>query len=164
MKRTLLVFLFSPALILYGQRIEPSVIGALGAYESIGRYELSYTLGETFISTLEMEQRALTQGFQQPEWLTSVSISQEIPNAWQIKVYPSPVERWLNLDVSQVQMGVFTAQIFDMRGRQVMNSQEIRGREKTQWDISTLSKGIYTLVLEDEQQRTAVWKIMKTTY
>ena len=119
--------MFSPAFILYGQRIEPSVIGVLGTYESIGQYELSYTLGETFISTLEMNQRALTQGFQQPEWLTTISISQEIPNAWQIKVYPSPVDRWLNLDVSQVQMEVFTARLFDVRGRTGDESQRNTG-------------------------------------
>ena len=45
-----------------------------------------------------------------------------------------------------------------------MSPKEILGSENTQWDISTLSKGIYTLVLEDEHKRTAVWKIMKTTY
>jgi hypothetical protein len=50
-----------------GQSLGPRVIVTQGAYYSSGGYSLSWSLGETFGTTMESSGPIVTQGFQQPE-------------------------------------------------------------------------------------------------
>jgi hypothetical protein len=48
------------------QTLSPQVIASAGGYSTVGNVSLSWTLGETFTTTLENGNSILTQGFQQP--------------------------------------------------------------------------------------------------
>ena len=48
------------------QSLSPQVIASAGGYASSGGVSLSWTLGETFTTTLQNGNNILTQGFQQP--------------------------------------------------------------------------------------------------
>jgi hypothetical protein len=58
------------------QNLTPTVTATAGGYSTGGGSSLSWTIGETFITTLQNGNNVLTQGFQQPELLlTTGSIS-----------------------------------------------------------------------------------------
>jgi hypothetical protein len=62
---TLLALIASSAL--YAQQLTPTVIASTGASFQSAEFNLDYTLGETFITTLSNSSTILTQGFQQPQ-------------------------------------------------------------------------------------------------
>lgn len=55
-----------------------------------------------------------------------------------IKIYPNPATDYLNIDTKGVQIETIT--VYDMTGRQVLNTQNLTSN---QLNISTLSKGMY---------------------
>src|SRR5687768_17317651 len=67
MKKILLtVLLFSGILFANAQSLSPKVIASSGGFYTSGGVTLSWTLGETFTTTLSSPNNILTQGFQQP--------------------------------------------------------------------------------------------------
>ena len=68
MKYLLLFFIVSNCMItvIQGQTLKPNVIAAGGGYSTGSSGSLSWTMGETFTTTLQAGGNVLTQGFQQP--------------------------------------------------------------------------------------------------
>lgn len=67
-KNSIIIFLFSFLIIsnAFAQTLSPRVMPSTGGYFSAGGKSLSWTMGETFTSTLTASNVILTQGFQQP--------------------------------------------------------------------------------------------------
>lgn len=63
----ILVVLSVLSTIASGQNLSPKVIASCGGYFTGGNNSLSWTLGETFTTTLTSPNNKLTQGLQQPE-------------------------------------------------------------------------------------------------
>jgi hypothetical protein len=57
------------------QTLSPTVLATSGGYSTGGGYSLSYTVGETIVTTLQAGSHLLTQGFQQPEPIVVLPIS-----------------------------------------------------------------------------------------
>jgi hypothetical protein len=57
------------------QTLSPTVLATSGGYSSGGGYSLSYTVGETIVTTLQAGSYLLTQGFQQPTPMLALPIS-----------------------------------------------------------------------------------------
>jgi hypothetical protein len=57
------------------QTLSPTVLATSGGYSTGGGYSLSYTVGETIVTTLQVGNYLLTQGFQQPTPMLALPIS-----------------------------------------------------------------------------------------
>lgn len=60
---------------LEGQTLSPAVLGTSGGYGVGGEYSLSWTLGETIITTINAGDYMLTQGFQQSDKFSALPVS-----------------------------------------------------------------------------------------
>ena len=75
MKKALfLLFILSWAVCIHAQSLSPSVLPASGGYFNAGGNSLSWTMGETFTTTLSSTNNILTQGFQQPNEHLSLNL------------------------------------------------------------------------------------------
>jgi hypothetical protein len=91
------VLLLSLAAYLYGysQNTDQHVIATAGNYAENGDYKISWTLGETVISTAGGGNYILTQGFQQSNW-DIVDIEEVADFTHEIRLYPNPASSYVN--------------------------------------------------------------------
>lgn len=77
-------FCFAISLLMFfdagAQTISPKVIANGGTSAAVGGFNVSYTIGEPFIQTLQFGQTVLTQGFHQPEGLAAILGRIRTPN------------------------------------------------------------------------------------
>jgi hypothetical protein len=61
----------SIAVVSEAQTLSPSVIASGGSFRTAGGYSISYTMGEAVVATADNGSHFLTQGFQQPNDLST---------------------------------------------------------------------------------------------
>ncbi len=82
MRKLFFIFLFSISVVSAQTIIERQVYGSAGKSEILNGTDYSYTIGEVVVTTETIGSTILTQGFQQPERITSPdSIVYELQNA-----------------------------------------------------------------------------------
>ena len=144
-KQLVFLLIICTAVLLQAQpSLSPQVISSSGDYLDNGTISISYTLGELAIATLEAGSLVLTQGFQQP--LQIGTFTRETPDMnWQVKAWPNPVLKELNLQISsEIQKDLFI-ETFDLSGRLHL-SQKIEtpiSSEPYTLDFSGLDLGVY---------------------
>ena len=85
--RYIFFFLF---IVLSTSSFSQSVISSAGNESSSSSYNISWTLGETVIATLEGTNISLTQGFHQPVIIDNVPTFLEEDMVLDIVAYPNP--------------------------------------------------------------------------
>ncbi len=125
--------------------LAPTVLASGGGYGENGNLNISWTLGELAVTTLEGENMILTQGFQQP-FDIEVGIHKE-KSIWGISVYPNPVVEKLHIRFFIVNPGDFLLEIQDVTGRLICKEQQkhIYPGDIIILDTSTYPNGIYFL-------------------
>jgi hypothetical protein len=98
-------------------RLSPQVIASQGSTFKNGQFEISYTIGElAAVSTLTATEQILTQGFQQPDKYT-IAFVEDVNSAWNVDLFPNPVNDIINLKFQTEVYAEFDAKIFDAAGR-----------------------------------------------
>lgn len=135
----------------WGQTVTPEiqVIASGGAYFEINGVSLSYTMGEPLTTTLVGYQGALflTQGFQQPDSQTLVSVEPQQVKV-DYRVYPNPTKDWLYVRLNTVQPVALSFQVFDAKGQETIvpiQRVQLTGSETLRFDLSPLPYGVYML-------------------
>lgn len=113
-----------------------------------GRY-YAYTVGESFIFTLEGQTTDFTQGFHQPDYCLLVSTSAVDLSDWEIQVFPNPTTDLLYIQYSADHNGRLEAVVFDVLGHLMINSTSLNQPEGSSIDCSTWQTGVYFLQLRD---------------
>lgn len=153
----LLAFSKTPAVL--AQQIEwqlcQQVIGSNGQQAKFQGLEFTYTVGQTLFATLSSPVAILTQGFQQPEYCSTVSGIDKPPDDWQVRCYPNPTSGQLNLTFDDRPSVPVMAQIFDFLGRPVFPLRHVSDWE-TNFDCSQLPSGCYLLLLRREKSKSAI--------
>ncbi len=137
---------------------ERQVIASGGTYFQVSGNSLSYTIGEPVTTTLAGYQGTvfLTQGFQQPDSLSLVSVDQPHLTQLSYRVFPNPSSRWVFVELSSEVPLKLTLSLFDAKGKATnVASQNLQviGEVQTKVDLSGLPYGIYMLRLFDPEQR-----------
>lgn len=137
------------------------VIGSAGDFGTTTGLNLSWTAGETEVTTGQSANITVTQGFQQGDD-ESVAI-EEADIAGEIRVYPNPVEDLLYFDVRTDSELSLQAVLYDMQGRQVTTLPETRITEyyRGQLDMTGLPAGKWLLRFTDSEAGTKVFTIVK---
>ncbi len=140
------------------QQLSPAVVAGAGNHYSNQEYHLSWTLGETIITTQSQAGATLLQGFQQPNYLFDVLV--EEPNkGYKIKLFPNPTPNWITIEISGPEQAM-TAELFDILGHLILRK-DIEP-PLTNFDLSGLPSATYLLVvLDDKNVRVGAWRIQK---
>ncbi len=129
------------------------VIGVAGGTAGAGFFRLSYTVGETLISTLEGREKALSQGFHQPEVQMNFSVDvRDLLAEWKVKIYPNPTLSTLNLETAIENAAAnIHIRVTDIRGAFVFPAQVLPARGNTNLECQSLPPGMYFLQITNRK-------------
>ncbi len=133
-----------------GQSISSYVVASAGESVEAGGLNVSWTLGELAIETLEDNDNTLilTQGFQQG-YFEITSIGEPLSNNFILKVYPNPASEfvWVALESEEIKDAI--VELYNMEGKLVYNSKlnVVEGPNKI--DLNSLSSSQYILRISD---------------
>jgi hypothetical protein len=147
------------------QTLSPVAISAGGGYYSAGGNSLSFTLAEmTMVQTFVQPSNILTQGFQQPEQLTTAIAEIEKADG-DVVVYPNPSNGQFNISYNALTSGDLHLNIYNMVGQIVYTQSYDRafGPNIITIDIGQFDQGIYLLDLRitdsNGNQKSSIHKI-----
>jgi hypothetical protein len=144
--------------------IQNEVLSSAGTTFSFGSYEIDFTLGEVFTTTLSTSNGTVyTQGFQQPmrkkiAVLEPVLVSLEEEVSESFSVYPNPFRGDLTIEIPESSSVTF--QLFDNSGRLILVDQ--LSQVVNTIDLSILAVGNYQLVLQTNEALLGRISIIKS--
>jgi len=131
------------------QTLSPTVISSSGGFYTSGSAMLSTTVAEmTMVQTFTSASNILTQGFQQPEDMTTGI--DEIPAVSDgILIYPNPTNGNFILSFTSLDNVESSIRVFNLAGQVVLEKQftTSTGLNTINFDFSAYSQGIYVLEL-----------------
>jgi hypothetical protein len=132
---------------LKAQTLSPVVISSGGGFYNAGGNSLSFTVAEmTMVQTFTQPSNMLTQGFQQPEQLTT-SIAETGAKHDEVVVFPNPSNGQFNINFNAQRGGNYQVHIYSMVGQIIYDQSynAIFGSNIITIDISRFDQGIYFL-------------------
>lgn len=144
----------------YGQSLSPEVISTAGDHFATANAQLSWTLGEPIIETLNGSGAAmLTQGFHQTNLM--VTALEDLAVDFQVRVYPNPTVGWLNVEAEEAP-AAFGLELFDATGRLLRSSPVEPESGLRTLDLSGYAPGLYLLRLHTQGRKTIkTFKVFK---
>ena len=132
------------------------VISSQGDSYTDSSASIDFTIGEVVTSTVSNGEKTLTQGFHQTNW-SFVSIENHVPN-YEAIIFPNPTDNFLN--IKAISFKNVNYSLFDEIGKLVLNGTLYS--EKTSLDVSKLHTGLYSLVLNNSENKLKTFNIIKT--
>lgn len=151
-------FLLFIPVFLHGQQIDRQVFPIQGGFEHGETMTVSWTLGEIIAETVYTEDKAITQGFQQPDFTIEL-IDQVQVESLPVKLYPNPTQGRLTLQL-QSPIDRYLIEIVDLQGSIIHRSwnQEM----KTELDLTRFPSGQYVIrVSEPRNHKFTIYHITK---
>lgn len=143
---------------LSGQSVSPQVISSAGGHLVGTDVQMSWTLGELSVETIESGSVILTQGFHQSNLM--ITAWEDLAKDISVDIYPNPTSDWINIELqasSDIQV-----KLLDAMGRSVVSKLALV-EGANQLNLSGATPGLYFLQLIDQDQQTLkTFKIVKT--
>ena len=159
MKRiTILLICFGFLKISIGQEINPQLISSCGEHFENDSYQLSWSLGECAISTIDGGNYILTQGFHQSTYEISTSSETTLGIELNIKVYPNPTSNLISIDTDIISPSELT--ITDLAGKVFLNK-KMNSYTASNIDVSDFANGVYLIKIKDQLNHIFVSKFVK---
>ncbi|MDA3953342.1 MAG: T9SS type A sorting domain-containing protein [Bacteroidales bacterium] len=134
-----------------GQSISSYVVASAGESVEAGGLNVSWTLGEIAIETLEDDGNTLilTQGFQQAYFdITSIE-DPLLSGNFNLKVYPNPASDFVWVELESEEINEAIVELYDLNGKLVYNSKLNITEVRTQISLTNLSSSQYILKISD---------------
>jgi hypothetical protein len=156
MKNTFLTVLLLVAFFGHAQSISKSVIGTAGKTQANESLSVSWTAGEPIVGLMTGGGNQLGNGYY-PSLDVQTLSKEDFTMEVAVKIYPNPTSNYLYAEQKELhQLGI---NIVDVNGRVVLENKISSGG---QIDISTFSKGIYIVLVQDlETNKKNAYKIIK---
>jgi hypothetical protein len=158
-------FMMLLSISMIAQTLSPQVISSSGGFYSGGSATLSVTVAEmTMVQTFSQPNNILTQGFQQPEQLTTAIQENELAIG-DVSIYPNPSNGQFIVGYNATSSGDYQIRIFDMTGRVVFSQSYSAGvgQNSIHIDMGHYRQGIYLLEMSDinlnSNKNTSIHKI-----
>src|SRR5690606_31240937 len=132
------------------QQPAQQVIASAGSYTTNGSVSLSSTVGETVITTHTAAGAVLTQGFQQPEYVITNSITEAAGETLHIKVYPNPTAGNITIDLQSSNGEQLLLTVTDMLG-QIVLTQNLSMNTVNPVDLHREANGQYIFGITNKQ-------------
>ncbi len=144
----LFLFLFISTLS-FSQNLSLSVVSAQGDFDKTENISLEWTLGESFIETVNYGSTTFTQGFNQSFNNRILNINESIFD-FNIQVYPNPVYKQFHVYFDAIDNEILLLKLYDIHGRILIEEISIlNNNNNTLIDITNLSSGLYLLNISD---------------
>lgn len=160
MKKTLLLAFIALPFFTRAQSVSPEVLTTSGDYFTSAGAQLSWTLGEPVIETVSGTNATLTQGFQQT-WQTGTIVNEINPSQMQITVFPNPTQGQITFSFKQTSGRNFMISYFDIAGKLIRTEQVNYSGTQIQSDISSVTPGMYLIVISDENLNQQSFQLIK---
>jgi hypothetical protein len=143
-KRTLVIF----SLVLLGanavsQHLSHKVLVSAANVVSAGDINLAQTIGEAVVATVGNDGYDLTQGFQQPRFVLSLTSA---PEGTGVKVYPNPSTYYVNIEFFGETSRAFSISIFNINGT-IVYTQDLNFNDRYWYiqeiPVTSLARGFY---------------------
>lgn len=151
------IHFFVVVVLFNGASLGQEVIGNLGDTYSNESLSLSFTLGEVFIGDLSNNNAFVSQGFHQtytPE--APAVLSSHVKDA-NILVYPNPTAEILKIDSKDQKLDSYA--FYDLQGKLILQAKIIQSHVTI--DLSGVSDGVYRLILNNSNNQTISYLIIK---
>jgi hypothetical protein len=148
------------------QSIERQVIGSAGTVFNAGGYEMSFTVGETKVSSYNAGGHWLTEGFQQGDLLiTGINpgIEPTIFEEIGVSVYPNPFTEHFTIELTDENIKDFDVAVYDMIGK-VVNVEKMNKGNKVEVHLKGASTGIYFVRISKHNAKGRTIKLNKVLY
>jgi hypothetical protein len=138
------------------QSTELNVFSSSGNHFSNGSVEVSFTIGETVISTESNTNNTLTQGFHQTNWVFMGV--ENFESTLEISVFPNPSSD--DLFIQTTYFEGLNYELYDAQGKLVLEG--ALTEETTRLSISKLAPAQYNLSIRSGKQLNKTFKLIKT--
>lgn len=156
MEKIIFVWVCLISVAAHSQSLERSVTSTSGNYfYKAGTGSLSYTVGESAVSTFVNANNILTQGFQQTD-TSEIAFYEEINSSFYIEIFPNPVTQFLTVKNDAKHKFLFS--FYDEAGR-LIDVPKWRSDVEIIFDLSKLAIGFYTLSANDTESKTFATKL-----
>lgn len=163
LKKTLLLFLFTVIINIFGIRAQsftPDVIGSSGTFATSPEGSMSWSIGETMTETYSPGSNFFTQGFHQPDLLLITAIQTYTENA--ISVFPNPVvgNLFIHFPISSAN---YIIDVFDVLGN-LVKKEIYTPNTSNNYQISfdDLSNGMYLIrIINTTNNSISSYKVNK---
>ena len=132
---------------LQAQNADLQVLGNAGGYGSQEDVQLTWTLGELSIATLNDPQATLTQGFNQTN-LVVTAIEDAFPENWEVTAFPNPVSEVLRVRWDETTQPV-NLRMTNLAG-QVIHQAKVEDNSETEFRVTDYPQGTYFLEVFDQ--------------
>lgn len=140
----------------FGQAQE--IISTDGSQYGNGNINFTYTIGEPCVQTYTNTNNQLSEGFQQPYYLTIVNASDVTNQSQAITIYPNPTADKIVLQFANINKNTFV-KMSDETGKIIIEN-KIQN-SITEINMQAYATGIYYLQVFENQQLIASKKIIK---
>lgn len=136
-----------------------SVIGSFGGEGNVGNMQINYTAGEAFVTTIEKDGSAITQGFHQPNLVVTAVEETFLPG--RVMIFPNPTAAILNIQFADIKLENILVSLFDLAGKNLLTSSVDANTWQT--NLSKLPGGYYLLTVTDlENHQINSFKLLKS--
>jgi hypothetical protein len=135
------------------------VISSAGTHATGTNVQLSWTVGETMISSFTGSSAIITQGFHQGK-LTVTAIEPIVLSGVTLNVFPNPVNDKLNISFSDFMESKYSFSITDANSRLIFSGKATENPQPV--DMNSVTPGVYFIKVEiPTEKRWQVFKIVK---
>ena len=139
---------------LLAQNFSPSTMVSAGDFSDGENISLEWTLGETFIHTVNHTDGIITQGSQQPLLFVAPIRTRNDGEAtytdMSIEVYPNPVLEILYVDLAADQPEQLDITLIDLSGKQHLKMTANAEFDQLKLDMTSLTTGLYFLLFSNK--------------
>ncbi|MBT3384533.1 MAG: T9SS type A sorting domain-containing protein [Prolixibacteraceae bacterium] len=134
------------------------VIATSGQTSTNSSNQVSWTIGEIAIETVESASNTLTQGFHQTRIIVT-ALNELTTQDIEIKVYPNPTRDFVNIHFSK-KIDIPSYSLFDLSGKLIEQRNIISNEAKI--NMTEFAEGSYILkLISNKQQLLQTFKIIK---
>ena len=154
------MFVFMIFMSIDGQAQEQQqyVFASQGNYTESGDMSVSWTIGDSFITTVESSDGTLTQGFQQ-SFLKIKKVQNIELASFNAQVFPNPTSGILNVRLED-EVKEYTMEILDVTGKLMHKSNE--NQRLVEMDMTSYASGQYFIRLFNLNEKTmSIFEIIK---
>ncbi len=156
--KKLLLLLFLPTVLLaqnqvtiYGPTIGRQVIASAGGVMNSSNIQISYTIGESFVSYYHSGNTIITEGFQQGEVVNYTSFNDNTGTEVTVIAYPNPTTGTIRLAFENDELLNYRVGVFDMNGKLLVLDRCIG--ESIDIDMREYPSGQYKVFFYTEDNR-----------
>lgn len=144
---------------IFSQSISKQIISASGESFNNANANISFTIGETIVGLMTSQNGILQlgSGFHPAFQMELLSIDEDLLND-QIQIFPNPTNELLN--ISSYNLGLLSVKVTNLNGK-IIYSGSILNNSTV--DFSSFSKGVYLLIIEENNtnNKSTTYKIIK---